>query len=368
MKKRISAILIAAIMLLALAACAGTEIEDGEERIAPRGGDSELMLPLQNPGSGTTVLASDYDEIYALITEHNERMNQRNVYGFAEADGVMAEEGESDISRNVVDAPAATSAEPELAINDSIAPAGAVGGGGMDEGGSLEFSDTNNQVDGVQESDIVKTDGRNIYITSWVDNSVNVIAVNNGNMELVTKIQHGGENSNIREMLLYDGKLILIWNNWEQIEIEPLESEEPDWTQDVMYGYWGDWNRWRWVYETIVEVYDTNGSFDNPISSYSQTGWYNSSRMTGSNIYILSNYSPPMPGGFARTDLQYYIPSYTVNNDEPVFIPAGAIALPERIDWIEYTVIGGLDVNQSDMLVSISAHLGGTHLIYVSLN
>jgi uncharacterized secreted protein with C-terminal beta-propeller domain len=69
---------------------------------------------------------------------------------------------------------------------------------------------------------------------------------------------------------------------------------------------------------------------------------------------------------FARADIHLYIPSYSVNGSEAKFVPATSIALPEQLEYVEYTVIGGLDVNSADMSVSISASLGGTHLIYAS--
>ena len=366
MKKRISAILIAALMLLALAACTGTETDELTER--RRGSETNGSGLLQTLNSSVT-LASDYDEIYAMIMELNARNNERASRLYT--DSFIMAEAEED------------SAESMPALNSAPADsAAAMGGGGADmDGGanyvsteagiggenSDDFSDTNNQVDGVQESDIVKTDGRNIYIASRTDNSVNVIAVNNGSMELLAKIRNGGSNASISEMLLYDGKLITIWNNWEQIELEAAELDEAQGRYVMSDSYWG-WGRWYWDYETIVEVYDTSGDFNAPVSSYSQKGWYNSSRMLGSNIYIISNFNPPSHMEFARADLHLYIPSFTVNGDEPCLVPASMIALPEKLEWVEYTVIGGLDVSRADMSVSISANLGGTHMIYASLD
>jgi uncharacterized secreted protein with C-terminal beta-propeller domain len=374
MKKRIIALFITAFMLGTLAACA---VREGDENERSRRGEDDGGIVQTSANSSGVALAESYDEIFALILDYHARMdlmygNQTSRSTDA-AGGEMAFVTEAEASEPTAD----TAPPPAMAYaedSDSMyndAPMGggdgygAMGGGGTDD--SLSFSDTNNQVDGVQESDIVKTDGKNIYITSWADSSVNVIAVDNGSMELVAKIKNDNENASLSEMLLYDGKLIIIWNNWEQIELEPIENES-DTAQDRMYDswYWG-WSNWHWNYETIVEVYDTSGNFGSPLSTYSQDGWYNSSRMIGSNIYIISSYSPPMMTGFARTELEYYIPTYTVN-DETDFIPAGAIALPERLDQIEYTIIGGLCVNSSDLSVSVSANMGSTHLIYASMN
>jgi uncharacterized secreted protein with C-terminal beta-propeller domain len=361
MKKRILTMILAVSMLLALAACAGTEGGDFDVNRRERAGNNVggELIPTADSGEVTT-LASSYDEIYDMIMELNARNNEQ-LRSYARDDFSVDAEEESSWSNDAAPASepmAVTAAESDGGSYSMDIGGDAMGGG---RGEAPNYSDTNNQVDGVQESDIVKTDGRNIYIASHVDSSINVIAVNNGNMEAIAKIKQSNENTSISEMLLYDGKLITIWSGWEQIELNMPQQQGryivSDW-------YWGNWH---WEYETIVEVYDTSGDFSSPVSSYSQKGWYNSSRMIGNNIYIISSFYPPVHAEFARTDLQYYIPSYTVNGVTS-FVPAPAIALPEMLERVEYTVIGGLDVNQTDMLVSASANLGGTHLIYASLN
>jgi len=283
----------------------------------------------------------DYSAIYQLIKnsisdrEENTKyaMNGSNGSGFA-------------AENNDAASPAPPSSEPEgNQRNDEQA----MGGG---NGESDDYSGTNNQVDGVEEGDIIKTDGKHIYFASpYSNNNVSVIRANKGNMTLVTTLSR--EHSTPLELQLYGDKLIVIWSY--QAERDYLFDDDYRW-------WWG----WYWYQcETVVEVYDTNGDFKTPVSTYRQDGTYFSSRMVGSNIYIISNYTPSFRPDFARNDLVSYIPTYTTNGVERL-IPANCIELPEKLDYVEYTIIGGLDVNKTDIFVSTQAILGRSGVIYSS--
>ena len=156
------------------------------------------------------------------------------------------------------------------------------------------------------------------------------------------------------EMLLYNNKLIIIWNKEVYSEYNPYAH------------HWG-WGWWLSECETIVEVYDTNGNFLSPVSSYSQDGRYISSRMINNTIYLITTYNPRIFAEFTVDDFDAYIPAYRINDDEYFVLPT-SIVLPEKLEHIEYTVISGLDVNQNELLVSVQASLGGSHTIYSSFN
>ena len=256
----------------------------------------------------------------------------------------------------------------DLMFSRSTAPAEGIGGdsalySSAESDYSPDFSDTNHQVEGVQESDIVKTDGTHIFVasTSWNNNKVSVVRVDNGNMEIVTQIEFG-EDEEIHEMLLFDGKLIVIWSSAEFIP--GSEQDMPSWMRGCCCARsWG-----HFMLDTFVDVYDTAGDFSAPISSYSQNGFFNSARMINNHIYLVTNFSPNLPNEPLRPeDTDVYIPAvYSNGYRRPV--PGGAIVLPEELDRIEYTIIGGLDVEQEDMSVSVKANLGSTHVIYASLS
>ncbi len=79
---------------------------------------------------------------------------------------------------------------------------------------SSDFSRTNNQVDGVDESDISKTDGKYIYTISKSKKLFIFDALNPKGMRVVSKI-NASKNESMREIYLHKNKLILISNYWE---------------------------------------------------------------------------------------------------------------------------------------------------------
>jgi len=73
------------------------------------------------------------------------------------------------------------------------------------------FSETNTQVDGVDEADITKTDGKYIYTISKSKKLFIFDASNPKDMKTVAKIT-AEKNESMREMYLFKNKLILISN------------------------------------------------------------------------------------------------------------------------------------------------------------
>ena len=63
----------------------------------------------------------------------------------------------------------------------------AVNTAGDSSSAEKDYSDTNNQVEGVQEADIIKTDGE--YIYAAVDGDVYLLRENGGNPEILSKIE-----------------------------------------------------------------------------------------------------------------------------------------------------------------------------------
>jgi uncharacterized secreted protein with C-terminal beta-propeller domain len=327
------AILITIAVVLSLTAC--DPASDIARRIAL---DRETRHP------------DDYSAIYELIKNSMTEREKSMMYA-ADGDdnsGINGSPEGSAGSEPSASPPAADSAQRNgLQEND------AMGGG---NGESEDFSGTNNQVEGVEEGDIIKTDGKYIYYASpYGLGKVSVVRADKGNMELVAQFER--ENSTPLELLLYNEKLIVIWSYRAEKDYELFGD-----------GGWGRWWGWYWYdCETVVEVFDTKGDFSEPISTYRQDGTYFSSRMVGSNIYIISNYTPSFRQNFARNDLAAYIPTFTTNG-ETRLIPANCIELPEKLDHVEYTIIGGLDVNNTDIFVSTQAVLGRSGVIYSSLN
>jgi uncharacterized secreted protein with C-terminal beta-propeller domain len=220
----------------------------------------------------------------------------------------------------------------------------------------------------VQESDIVKTDGRNIYVASqgdWVwcnstytnkltNTRVSVVAANNGEMKTTAAINFT-EAAQLNEMLLFGNKLIIIWS----------KATEPESVPEA-FKSWG----WRPMdFSVTVEVYDTRGNFTKPVSTYTQDGMFHSARMIDNHVYLITNFRPNLPDEFGRRDIKHYVPGYLQTDcTEKNLLSGRAIILPEKLDAVEYTVISGLDVTKRNMKVNTLSSLGSSNTIYASLD
>jgi len=329
---------VAGVMLVTLAACNSPEVVN----------DTQL-------GNSGVHTASDYNEIFEMIKALQAKSGYNN-YGMDDG-AVMNMAEENEVSPAMTTSVSMDMADNDAGRAESVTSGEMAMGGGGDEK-DADYSDTNNQVDGIQEGDIVKTDGKHIFVAmSHPEPKINVVRVDKGNMELIASIEY--EDAYPREMLVYDGKLVVIWNHNTYVE-----NPEARISNEYYWGWWG----WYDV-NTIVEVYDVNGSFNNPVSSFSQKGYYNSSRMIDNIVYLVSSYYPEgwRMGELVAEDLDSYIPSYTINGVK-TFVAPSSIVLPEQLSEVQYTIIAGLDVNSSNICINVEANLGSSHIVYSSFD
>lgn len=143
-----------------------------------------------------------------------------------------------------------------------------------------EHSKTNTQVEGVDEADIVKTDGNYIYYIA--DNNVTITNVDNdGKLKKISKIDFKEEDINIRELFVRNNKLVVIGNEWTGDSIKPLLADTSDSARRIG-GYSNSY--------TIIKVYDINNKEKPELSrTVKVEGSYLSSRMIDDNVYLMAN-------------------------------------------------------------------------------
>lgn len=244
--------------------------------------------------------------------------------------------------------------------------------------GSTDYSDTNNQVAGVQEADIIKTDGKYIYACGKTNEyygyymaydsgesnvtaqdtkgRVYILSAVNGEIELVStiKIRDDEENTHyvLTEILLYEDILILIKSGY-KIETATENSEYKYYS-----GYYNSYN-----YTTSVEIYDitdrANPVFKNELY---QSGYYNSSRMTSENLYLITTHYVYNPD---EENPESYIP-YCSSYAAEYLVPAGCIYVADEMTNAVYTVVTGIDVTKPDNHISDAAVLGFAGTVYSS--
>jgi inhibitor of cysteine peptidase len=165
-------------------------------------------------------------------------------------------------------------------------------------GGAGNFSQTNTQVAGVDESDIVKTDGKNIYYYNVTQNAVYIIKA--GTLELQKKINLP---KNFWAPVLYLGE--------NRLTIVASGYSEIDYTSK---GYYINRNS-----KTYTIVFDTT-TIVSPklLKLYLSDGNLTESRKIGDYLYVLSN--------------NYFnFPYWNYKNVDDISLDIGKI-LPQKVD------------------------------------
>ncbi|MDO4459172.1 MAG: beta-propeller domain-containing protein [Clostridia bacterium] len=188
-------------------------------------------------------------------------------------------------------------------------------GAAAEESGS-DFSTTNLQEIGVDEGDIIKTDGEYIFILSG--NMLKIINTQGEKTELISELELTDIGNG--EMYLKDNRIIIVGNDYSFASKAENMGEFSCYAGTVM---------------SIVDISDKT----NPevISTSGQSGYYNTARMIGEKLYLISNYSM----FYCDPDLskpETFCPVYMRDGEFTVF-PAEDISLYTETDNAGYTVI-----------------------------
>jgi uncharacterized secreted protein with C-terminal beta-propeller domain len=191
----------------------------------------------------------------------------------------------------------------------TVATAHTGSAGQNDPDDTPDHSDTNVQVEGVQEADIVKTDGSYIYTVSHM--TVSIIKAESGKLTLVSQFEVGNDNGGYcAGMYVTDTRLVLV-------------REEGS--------------------RTVAEIYDiTNHREPRFLNTYGQSGTLLSSRMVGDILYLTSNYTIYEQPVAEKPET--FVPQ-TYTNEEGNCIPADDILINEddSEERCTYLVVSGLD-------------------------
>ncbi|MEM2610347.1 MAG: beta-propeller domain-containing protein [Candidatus Bathyarchaeia archaeon] len=206
------------------------------------------------------------------------------------------------------------------------------------------YSKTNVQVEGVDEADIVKTDGRCIYLALG-ERVLIVRAYPPEDAYVTSEIRLNGT---ILGLFISNGRLIVI-------SINDLEEEE---------GYREDRKVWSIGPQTSVLVYDVEDSeAPNLIRNVTLSGVYFNSRMIGDYVYVLAsspaylvNSEPILPEILDGTRIMRVDPAQIYYSNSSDFYNA-------------FTVIAAINIRDPNETIAYETFLFGyASCIYVSLN
>lgn len=223
----------------------------------------------------------------------------------------------------------------EYAIEDSFDMGSTVTTKGDIEGGMGDdsHSETTVQVDGVDEADVIKTDGKYIYILSYNDkgNSIKIV-------------EAGVEPKQLSDISI----------------TEDVYASNLYLTEDrlvVLCGINGE-------KEVTALIYDiSNPNAPKKLESCTQSGYLNTSRLIGNKLYLISNFYINV-NNMVKSDTESYIPYIYCGEYE------GAVA-PDTVHFYneckspEYTIISAFNIEDSS-LISTQSVLGGTETVYSS--
>ncbi len=273
--------------------------------------------------------AKNYDEVYEYIEAENKRMQemQRSAEEYAvmdDADGGMA----------------GGSAKMESAPMETEASADTAG----EAGGASGYSDTNVREEGVGEADIVKTDGKRLYIVN--NQQIQIVGIEKEEMEHLSTIRLDQE-CYVSEIFVKGDRLIAVYS----------QSEYRD-QGDVSTGEYGG----RYLQYAVAETFDiSKPEKPKSVGKISQSGNYNTMRVSGDYVYLLSDFYAEIYS--SRTDRDGYIPMVQGKR-----IESGDILMPMGARAEKYTIISAFSIKDPEKKVDTKAVFGSAGMCYVSRN
>lgn len=204
------------------------------------------------------------------------------------------------------------------------------------------FAQTNIQEFGVDEGDIVRTDGTHIYIMD-TSGSLRIIEAAKGEMRLISTIQIPGLNERLEEMYLDGNTLSLI-----------ASGSDTALSEDTSNTYHMDS-----ITYTSLYTYDlTDRRSPSLKGSTRQEGTYRTSRKAGSYIYLFSEYFPMLK---EEREQSRYIPE--INGKA---LSADDIYLPPALNNSSYLVITSVSIEKPDDIIDQKSIVSAANMFYVS--
>ena len=306
-----------------------TENQTAPGNTAPKTGDPDVVAEL------------GYDDVCNIINGYNQRENERNDY--YKYDDMVEEAIPEEVP--------AAGAEAEEASSDfaqTTDSANEAAGASRGEESS-DYSRTDEQVAGVEEGDIVKTNGKYIFTVeaSTFGYTLHIIKPN-GNQSTEAgslEIKAG----RIDELYIYNDMAVLIGAAWAGYTgFDEIDSYNT-----------GDSSRIK----TVITFVDfSNPAYPTVVKRHTQTGYFNTSRISDGflytfteDVYMGSEYDPDRPWD--------YIP---LVDAEPM--AESKLSRVGEEDTNNYMVMTSISLKNPESFTDTLAVLGGGATYYMSTN
>ncbi len=312
------------------------ESEEGEE-------PEEAAVPKQDAGDLYTV-AKNYDEIYDLLKKQEQVSPRGNdlLYDGKDFEDAMTAGGVDGVEIN----------ESGSAFSENIKYSQKAESNAASTEAQVNYSKTNLQMEGADESDRIKTDGSYIYTVKG--NSVMITDIRKGALEKAGEILLPFESASDQVIEMYvDGRHLSLIVQKETTGLERGDRENED-----VYYLSSDM-------VTEIRTYDISSPENPKLSgSMTQEGYYHTSRKIGDILYLFTDKNLTAPAlekeqAVTEEKIGGWIP---LVNEKPV--PADCIYLSK--DARQGLVISSVNVDKPDQIVDHTVIMNGYVDIYVS--
>lgn len=224
-----------------------------------------------------------------------------------------------------------------------------------------QYSATNTQVEGVDEADIVKTDGKYLYIAGG--NAIRIVGADRGKLSDDAMIRMA-ESKYIQEIYVDKDRLILLGNRSEPMQIYPdmLPYSVKEDSLRMMPPFYRSQNY------SFIDVYDISDP-KRPVfvKGHEMEGLYQTSRKQEDVVYMITNTS-------LYGDILLPMMRDTVTGTEPVSMKLDDVMILPSMPSPGYIVVSALDIqNQEKTEVEAVAAWGSItymndHALYLASN
>ncbi len=232
--------------------------------------------------------------------------------------------------------------------------------GAVADSGNTKHSSTNTQVEGIDEADIIKTDGKYLYYAG--SNAVRIIKVDGPKLTEVYTIKVPDEKY-IQEIYVDNDRLVLLGNRNEYSKNGYSVKGEPDTPMtDTAQGIAQDT---RMIYPgyhktfAFADIYNIeNPGKPSLLKSHEMEGYYLSSRKSGSNLYLITNTN--CYGGIILPLMRD-----TVRGEEAVPIALSDIMVMPKPTEPGYIILSAIDITD-DSKTEVEAVTAFGATVYMS--
>ncbi len=232
------------------------------------------------------------------------------------------------------------------------------------------FSQTNIQVEGVNEADRIITDGYNIYVLS----GNNLFIVDADTLDIV--YTYTTDESYLSGMYLFDDKLVVLAHSYYYTGyLQPDTKDDPDVTTSSGSDENGDktiddsvYESYVYTYGVKVIVFDVSDTSDVTVDRdlYFEYSNLADSRMIDGNLFlIMNNYQ--ISYGYDKGDVVPRYKDSVISDDFQELSADKVFFMPDNGTSYSYLQLVTFDVT-GDKPANVKAYLGSTYQIYMSMN